>query len=376
MAPRGVRHADYAVDYCAPTIQLSFIMSISTGELFTTSIVYDNGLELLKRKKKNSELTINRLPHEILSHILLIGTEFDRKVWRWESENPQSQHVASHVCSHWREVAVGTPSLWTFIHVLGPPDKYTILYITRSGDAPLDILIDMFTLVPYPNFPYDPTLNIGPTSDVLQFLVNHGAAVHRWRSLFARIPESDLVPVFINFLNNNSPRWLQLLRFECASWIFPRDDNNEVFLVGTSEGTRKAYDKSSTLFGSSLPSLRELELVSMSASYVHIPKSITAIRALLTLSISPSAPYSIDLVNLLSSNPQLESLHLQSGYHYGYELRLNGLDNNPIRICHPFVTFISTPWTMHNGWWKCSQQLRHRGCIISLFAPSINLHLV
>ncbi|KAH7326864.1 hypothetical protein B0J17DRAFT_710138 [Rhizoctonia solani] len=305
-------------------------MSTSTGETLTTNPAYGDNLALLERKKKNGELTINRLPPEILSHILLIGTELDRKVWRWESQNAQSQRVASHVCSHWRDVAVGTPSLWTFIHILGPPDEYIALYITRSGDAPLDILIDMFTLVPYPNFPYDPTLSIRPTSDVLQFLTTHGASAHRWRSLFVRTPELDLLPVFINFLNHNSPRCLQLLRFECANWIFPHENNNETFL-GDVLGGICPYDKSSTLLGSSLLSLRELELVSISASYVHIPKPIAAIPTLRTLSVAPCSPYPIDLTNLLSSNPQLESLHLQSGYHYGYEPRLNRPDSDLIQ---------------------------------------------
>ncbi|CAE6452036.1 unnamed protein product [Rhizoctonia solani] len=284
----------------------------------------------VERKKQNGELTINRLPPEVLSHILLIGTEFDRQTWRWDSKKARSQHSSSHVCSHWRQVAIGTPSLWAFIHTHGPPDEYTTLCLTRAGDAPLDILIDMFSLVPYPNIPYNPTLGIQPTYDTLQFLTTHGAPTHRWQSLFIRIPESDLLPVFANFFSNNPPTRLQLLRFECTNWVFYHEhDNNEAFL-GKLGGVHQVYE-TGTLLGSSLPSLRELELVSTSASYVHIPKLITAIPTLRSLSIAPSSPYSVDLTELLLSNPQLESVYLQTGYYYGNESRLNKPDRDSIR---------------------------------------------
>lgn len=70
-------------------------MPESTYESPASSPYSSVNLALLERRKKNGQLTIDRLPPEILSHIWLIGTEYDRQVWRWESQNVRSQHVAS-----------------------------------------------------------------------------------------------------------------------------------------------------------------------------------------------------------------------------------------------------------------------------------------
>ncbi|CAE6393751.1 unnamed protein product [Rhizoctonia solani] len=291
-----------------------------------------NDLAPLERRNENSKLTINKLPPEILSYILLIGTESDRGTWRWKWRKVGSQHIASHVCSHWRDVSVGTPSLWKFIHIFGLPNEYTSLCITRAGNTLLDVLIDMFELVPYPNFPYNPVLSTKPTYEILRFLTMHGAGAHRWRSLFVRFPESDLLPMFIGFLNNNSPAYLRLLHFECANWSFRHEDSiDELILAGSSEDIGQVHNLSSTLLGSSLSSLVDLELVSSSGNYTYTPLYVTSLPTLRTLSITPSSPYIPDLANLLLLNPQLESLSLHGGYYYGDGARSNRPDRYATR---------------------------------------------
>ncbi|CEL56415.1 hypothetical protein RSOLAG1IB_07801 [Rhizoctonia solani AG-1 IB] len=289
-------------------------------------------LALLERRYENSKLAINRLPPEILSHILFIGTDFDRGVWRWESREVGSQHIASHVCTHWRNIAIGTPGLWKFIHVLGLPNEYTALCIARSGNTLLDVLVDMFSLVPCPNYPYNPALSTKPASEVLQFLTAHGAGAYRWRSLFVRFPESDLLPVFARFLNNNSPASLQLLQFECADWSFNPEDNMDELIVANSPiDFGGAPNVSRTLLGSSFSRLLELELVSSSGNYTYTQLHFRSLPTLRKLSISPFSPYSIDLTEILLFNPQLESLSLESGYYYGDGARLNRPDRYEIR---------------------------------------------
>ncbi|CAE7176554.1 unnamed protein product [Rhizoctonia solani] len=331
------------------------VMPESTHESPDNNTANNENSPILRRKRTNNQLILNRLPPEVLSHIFFIGTQYDRQVWRWESRNIWSQHIASHVCSHWREVAIGTSSLWTFIHILGPPSEYTALHITRAGDALVDILIDMFALVPYPNFPYDPLRSVRPTAETLRFLTTHGAGPCRWRSFLVRFPESDLLPVFISFLNRTASISLQLLRFECANWMLHnQNSNNEAVLGDNTEGTRHHHDKYRTLLGSSLPALREVELVSISAPYVYTPQPIAALPALRTLSIAPSSPYSVDLTNLLLANPQLESLYLQGGYYYGDEPRSNRPDRDLIRpVIMPSLRSLSVnaldnaQWVMH-----------------------------
>ncbi|QRW16749.1 F-box-like protein [Rhizoctonia solani] len=233
---------------------------------------------------ENGKIAINRLPPEILADIFFIGTDCDRGIWGSEPQIIGFQHTASHVCSHWRDVAISTPKLWNFIHIFGLPNEYTALYIARAGNTLLDVLVDMFKLVPFPNFPYNSSLSTKPTIKILQFLTRHGAGANRWRSLLVRFPESDLLPMFIGYLNNNSPAYLRLLHFECASWSFNQTDDTDQLILADDLEDIVRINPSHFLLGSSFQDC--------------------------------ASPYSTGLTGLLRSNPQLESLSLQSGDFY------------------------------------------------------------
>jgi hypothetical protein len=92
------------------------------------------------RTRHNAAIPISRLPVEILMDILRVvafGSASSDLVF------PQSQSEArllrlTHVCTHWRDLAVGTPSLWTT-----PPFQYPYLaklYLQRSLNQPLSII--------------------------------------------------------------------------------------------------------------------------------------------------------------------------------------------------------------------------------------------
>ncbi|GAB1518633.1 hypothetical protein RhiTH_001696 [Rhizoctonia solani] len=265
---------------------------------------------------ENGKIAINRLPPEILADIFFIGTDCDRGIWGSEPQIIGFQHTASHVCSHWRDVAISTLKLWNFIHIFGLPNEYTALYIARAGNTLLDVLVDMFKLVPFPNFPYNSSLSTKPTIKILQFLTRHGAGANRWRSLLVRFPESDLLPMFIGYLNNNSPAYLRLLHFECASWSFNQTDDTDQLILADDLEDIVRINPSHFLLGSSFPRLRVLELASFSGSFIFPPQWASLLTTLRVLSITPSSPYSTGLTGLLRSNPQLESLSLQSGDFY------------------------------------------------------------
>ncbi|KAF9233837.1 hypothetical protein BU15DRAFT_53347, partial [Melanogaster broomeanus] len=55
------------------------------------------------------------------------------------------QLVASHVCQHWRNVALSTPSLWAAIPILHvrPPYEHVSTLLERSKGLPIDILTDI-----------------------------------------------------------------------------------------------------------------------------------------------------------------------------------------------------------------------------------------
>ncbi|THV05285.1 hypothetical protein K435DRAFT_773983 [Dendrothele bispora CBS 962.96] len=53
------------------------------------------------------------------------------------------QVLVSHVCRHWREVAIDTPNLWTTVaFAVGVPPDQPLVWIERSKGHPLDITID------------------------------------------------------------------------------------------------------------------------------------------------------------------------------------------------------------------------------------------
>lgn len=77
------------------------------------------------------------LPGELLGHIMELACGFD---YRSEGELAQDFRLPiwlSHVCQHWRAVAVPTPSLWSLL----PLDNITITgaFLPRTGDGPIDM---------------------------------------------------------------------------------------------------------------------------------------------------------------------------------------------------------------------------------------------
>ncbi|KDQ62425.1 hypothetical protein JAAARDRAFT_30333 [Jaapia argillacea MUCL 33604] len=111
---------------------------------------------------KGSSCPINQLPAELLSHIFMVGTldaaeevleeedmseeddmSDDDEEEEGEGEAPEFQVLVSHVCKHWREVALQTPALWTTIDFAeGAPFEKSATWVERSKGCALDIGID------------------------------------------------------------------------------------------------------------------------------------------------------------------------------------------------------------------------------------------
>ncbi|KZV62201.1 hypothetical protein PENSPDRAFT_758880 [Peniophora sp. CONT] len=98
---------------------------------------------------------INTLPAELLADIFQLGQEAHAEQHAEENSEVEEDEeddympfeiLASHVCRRWRDVALGTPSLWTFVDFgEGPPFERSIAYLQRSREAPLDVIIDCTT---------------------------------------------------------------------------------------------------------------------------------------------------------------------------------------------------------------------------------------
>jgi hypothetical protein len=65
------------------------------------------------------------LPNEVLSHIfMLLALGYGTVTFPIPKNNAPPQLVVSHVCSHWRRVALHTPELWSDTYLIFPTNIY------------------------------------------------------------------------------------------------------------------------------------------------------------------------------------------------------------------------------------------------------------
>ncbi|VDC02417.1 unnamed protein product [Peniophora sp. CBMAI 1063] len=95
---------------------------------------------------------VHTLPAELLADIFQLGqdahAELHEEIHADVDEDDEDEFMpfeilASHVCKRWRDVALGTPSLWVYVDFgEGPPFERSIAYLERSREAPLEVVID------------------------------------------------------------------------------------------------------------------------------------------------------------------------------------------------------------------------------------------
>ncbi|KAJ7613143.1 hypothetical protein FB45DRAFT_1036671 [Roridomyces roridus] len=136
--------------------------------------------EVLARYKYPILTLPNEITAEIFLHFLPSHTEFVSLVG---SDSPSS---LLQICHQWRDVALGTPALWSSIHVdvnRNPPSAYEQhlelleLWLERSGTYPLSIrLWDMRP---------DEELADVPTTKLLDAILRHSS---RWQEVDITVP--------------------------------------------------------------------------------------------------------------------------------------------------------------------------------------------
>ncbi|KDN35358.1 hypothetical protein RSAG8_11632, partial [Rhizoctonia solani AG-8 WAC10335] len=95
---------------------------------------------------------IHKLPSEVLASIMwtvVFNAPCCRMVNRREAKSPVLCYpdVLSHVCSHWRQVAIHSRSLWSHIDMPAwcIPGSRAMSFLSRAGQLPLNLhLIDRF----------------------------------------------------------------------------------------------------------------------------------------------------------------------------------------------------------------------------------------
>src|SRR6266849_3548914 len=100
------------------------------------------------RSRVNLELSIHRLPNEIIARILITGCPLpDHGHIEIDTDPLSYQVLVTSICRLWRQIAHHSPSLWTSVIVRPPPSmKFLTLYekvlaavLARSGTLELDI---------------------------------------------------------------------------------------------------------------------------------------------------------------------------------------------------------------------------------------------
>ncbi|KZT01967.1 uncharacterized protein LAESUDRAFT_443862 [Laetiporus sulphureus 93-53] len=135
----------HRVNAVAPSPPLASIGSSSDGEpgpfLPASSVLHhtpptlpysiaDSHLYRSARLAWNSRRPINCIPIELLIHTF---------AHHRDTVGPLSWVLVSHVCHHWREVAISTPLLWTSVPVDKGP-RVSDIWLQRSHDSPMDIV--------------------------------------------------------------------------------------------------------------------------------------------------------------------------------------------------------------------------------------------
>ncbi|TFY51597.1 hypothetical protein EVJ58_g10485, partial [Rhodofomes roseus] len=296
---------------------------------------------------------IDGLPAELLSYIFLLGAyrppEEDAS-----GENPagEANHLSpcmtysyafpclvSAVSRHWRGVALSTGQLWNKIPVTdedsddlndleGTGFKLARLFLSRSGTAPLDIMVDARD--PEWDFSEYDTSTAGSTPGIdeedeneyrhpfteghmnaaMQMLLPH---LHRTRSLAIFTDRWVPMQTVLNALSHDVPRapmLESLILMRCNEFAAYTPD-----FIPQECGVHWLLPFGSCVGGPALPRLQRLILSGVHIKWKSLPALLpqqARLRHLeLTYHCSDVRPNKAELHKLLSVCPQLEELNLK-----------------------------------------------------------------
>ncbi|KZT38982.1 hypothetical protein SISSUDRAFT_1032943 [Sistotremastrum suecicum HHB10207 ss-3] len=246
------------------------------------------------------DIPIDRLPDEILGHIMVLTVwRVDFRQFREVGRNPDDWTRLCLVCSRWNAVAKNTPSLWSQVSFRWAPAAFDS-FIKRSGSCP----ISFFAIQDYPH------------SGKFQhhFLVE----LHRIQKLcLSWFPDPKTKSFFFRTDNSDELGTCLMAQF---SWR-PLPVLSELTL---SHGVHDSEDYSALTLPN-LPNLRRLNLrgiclaVSRSKLIIHFPK-------LTVLTMTDTLTKMTDILGFLSLCPALETCRLTRNCEVaqGYDLSAPG----------------------------------------------------
>ncbi|KXN88106.1 hypothetical protein AN958_07565 [Leucoagaricus sp. SymC.cos] len=265
---------------------------------------------------------IHALPVELLTRIFVLGAEDDDPYKLSPFLLKPDQHyyaipstlfqlTASHVCHHWRQLALRTPALWTTLffrehsHILR-----AVAYLarcSRSQSRRLDILVD--TVAPKDHIP-GVTLCRDELIQIFDLICPH---VPFWRAFHLKIRDDGCKQIARKYLGNAPPapnlETLQLYHFE--DFRVAQD-----LYIAT-------YRRPVRIFSNSLPRLRNVSLIGVNLPWDQSPYLHNLHMLELALHSDHTRPPYVWWDRMLRFSPHLQRLLL----HYSGPRAENGTED-------------------------------------------------
>ncbi|KAH7906243.1 hypothetical protein BJ138DRAFT_654227 [Hygrophoropsis aurantiaca] len=172
---------------------------------------------------------------------------------------PKFQVLVSHVCKHWRTVALSTPALWTVINI-GPIERSALervqCLVERSKGLPVSIRIDCEPPddedseddADSPGGGDPKPISLNDLNALLDILVPH---VQRWRTFELSVSSYELM--FATLLKLSAPSVPAATHLECLQLYHHEEAETDIF-------PSPEYSAPLTLFGGEAPRIQTLAL--------------------------------------------------------------------------------------------------------------------
>ncbi|PIL22967.1 hypothetical protein GSI_15664 [Ganoderma sinense ZZ0214-1] len=244
----------------------------------------------------NNMSPIHALPVELLTRIFQLGVDS-------ESIPDDRDHSAltfevsiSHVCRHWRQVALHTPLLWTTVHFRTKAHMFRgNVYLARNARLPIDIYVD--TCSEDANAHRKDLLFRDEFIPVFNIVLPH---IDRWRELHLKVADLDCKLSARRVLSTcgSAPALRTLQLWHVQNWQTPER-------LFTAIGPPPVV-----VFAGELPALKHIVLQGVNLPWMSSPflRNLTSIEYALH-SDDVRMPFHL-WRKMLASSPSLERLSL------------------------------------------------------------------
>lgn len=261
----------------------------------------------------------DRLPSEILSDIFLLTQEYPD----FPTDAPYTfasdfALTVSHVCRFWRQTAIHTQKLWTFIQITHRRPDYpaiTRLCLARSGNLPLDITIwwsPAATEIQLSHQDEDDELNALWTRAVSKYrpvLLDHLeillGQIARWRAFQFVLDDWSTIQSDVSwFVGFTAPN----LRALCLSYyhVLSHGEPPHWEPVGAPVGPVFAHDGTPPISDCIIDGM-QLGLACVSDRYLT--------RLVLREQTDNLSPSFQDIITILDHSPNIRTLHIHVYWH-------------------------------------------------------------